>query len=378
MQPTPPKSKKPGYRRPFYDAGRKTSAEIVSEARNTVKVIETSRPYTPVENNRRLFGSAYRPSDGRPPSVFSIGPSAFTDPMVRSSSRPQTGRLSPLSQAPTRISADANSVMLDSLQISRKFSDASLEDNSRKVPQPPRGSKMNRSSISPNGHSISERRVKSGPKDHSKERRPDQCKQLRKSNSFGTIERDIVSADSGVEGDIIFADSFGQDPGSSSDSFSDYRVSGTSALLSDSNSHRTSISESRLSCKYDSNECTSSVAEDCDSSSLPHDTNIDNKVLAFKDSIEPLLKQMELNYLHSDIEALITNFDVLWKSLEICGLLVKASASGPARRRTAVLRTIFKFVDVDSPIVILKLCKIALAVSMLCCCSCYIEVPIAF
>jgi len=70
MQPTPPKSKKPGYRRPFYDAGRKTSAEIVSEARNTVKVIETSRPYTPVENNRRLFGSAYRPSDGRPPSVF--------------------------------------------------------------------------------------------------------------------------------------------------------------------------------------------------------------------------------------------------------------------------------------------------------------------
>ena len=42
----------------------------------------------------------------------SIGPSAFTDPMVRSSSRPQTGRLSPLSQAPTRISADANSVMV--------------------------------------------------------------------------------------------------------------------------------------------------------------------------------------------------------------------------------------------------------------------------
>ena len=70
MQPTPPKSKKPGYRRPFYDAGKKTSAEIVSEARSTVKVLETSRPYTPIENNRRLFGSAYRPSDGRPPSVF--------------------------------------------------------------------------------------------------------------------------------------------------------------------------------------------------------------------------------------------------------------------------------------------------------------------
>ena len=228
---------------------------------------------------------------------------------------------------------------------------------------------MNRSSISPNGHSFSERRVQSGPKDHSKERRPDQCKQLRKSNSFGTIERDIVSADSGVEGDILFADSFGRDPRSSSNSFSDYGVSGTSALLPDSNSHRTSLSESRLGCKYDSNECTSSIADDCDSSSLPHDTNIDNKVQAFKDSVEPLLKQMELNYLHSDIEALITNFDVLWKSLEICGLLVKASASGPARRRTTVLRTIFKFVDVDSPIVVLKLCKIALAVSILPQCS---------
>ena len=70
MQPTPPKSRKPGYRRPFYDAGKKTSAEIVSEARNTMKILETSRPYTPIESTRRLFGNSSRTPDGRPPSVF--------------------------------------------------------------------------------------------------------------------------------------------------------------------------------------------------------------------------------------------------------------------------------------------------------------------
>lgn len=70
MQPTPPKSKKPVYRRPFYDAGKKTSAEIVSEARTTMRVLETSRPFTPIEANRRLFGNSSRSSEGRPPSAF--------------------------------------------------------------------------------------------------------------------------------------------------------------------------------------------------------------------------------------------------------------------------------------------------------------------
>ncbi len=85
----------------------------------------------------------------------------------------------------------------------------------------------------------------------------------------------------------------------------------------------------------------------------------------FKENIDPLLKQMELNYLHSDFPALCVNFDMLWKTLEFCNLLGKGSSSGSARKRTIVLRTVFKFVDADSAEVILKLCKLALAVSQI-------------
>ncbi len=69
MQPTPPKSKKPQYQRPFYDAGKKTSAEIISEARKSVKPIDAARPFTPADSKRSLFG-ATRSSEGRPPSAF--------------------------------------------------------------------------------------------------------------------------------------------------------------------------------------------------------------------------------------------------------------------------------------------------------------------
>ncbi len=69
MQPTPPKTKKPQYKRPFYDPGKKTSAEIIAEARKTVKPLDAARPFTPAEPQRSLFGGA-RPTEGRPPSAF--------------------------------------------------------------------------------------------------------------------------------------------------------------------------------------------------------------------------------------------------------------------------------------------------------------------
>ena len=253
------------------------------------------------------------------------------------------------------------------MEITRRLSDASIEDTSQKFPYPPKGNDMQPPSNSSNRHSFSERRVQSGPKEHSNERKSDTAKQLRKSNSFGTIDRDIVSADSGVERDIMSAGTFGrvsESLSASNEIFNDYKDSRTSNMSSDNNSFRNSTPESRSSCKNENNLHSSNAVDDCDPNSLSYDTSCDNKASAFKDNVEPLLKQMELNYLHSDIDALSINFDVLWKSLEISGLLVKASSSGSARRRATVLRTIFKFVDVEDPIVILKLCKVALAVSI--------------
>lgn len=56
---------------------RKTAAEIVSEARNSllatgsVKLVSTRRPITPNVNKRQLYGDTLHPA-GRPPSAFNL------------------------------------------------------------------------------------------------------------------------------------------------------------------------------------------------------------------------------------------------------------------------------------------------------------------
>ena len=242
-------------------------------------------------------------------------------------------------------------------------------DQGKKFPTPPKSSKepdVSKPSSSSYRQNVLERRAQSGPKEHTNQRKSSQSKNLRKSNSFSTMDRDIVSADSGVVRDITSADSIGhvdKSLSSSNEIFDEYKGSYSSSMSSDVNSSQNSETESRLGSSQGENDDQSDKVQDCILNTATSDSNSDSQSLLFKDNVEPLLRQMELNYLHSDIEALSVNFDVLWKALELCGLLVKASGSGSARRRTTVLRTIFKFVDIESPIVVLKLCKVALKVS---------------
>lgn len=77
----------------------KTSAEIVSEVRQSLRVQSTQRPFTPRDGPRQLFGkSSVRASaDNRPPSAFSLHAQNFDAP----DSRPGSGtRLSPLNHKP--------------------------------------------------------------------------------------------------------------------------------------------------------------------------------------------------------------------------------------------------------------------------------------
>ncbi|XP_029112833.1 armadillo repeat-containing protein 2 [Scleropages formosus] len=77
---------------------RKTSAEIVSEARRSLRTVCTQRPFTPKDEQRRLF-SQWSPhtAEGRPPSVFSLHARHFEG----CDSRPGSGkRLSPLEHVP--------------------------------------------------------------------------------------------------------------------------------------------------------------------------------------------------------------------------------------------------------------------------------------
>ncbi|TKS76105.1 Armadillo repeat-containing protein 2 [Collichthys lucidus] len=78
---------------------RKTSAEIVSEARQSLRVPSTQRPFTPRDGHRQLFGnsSVRADRDNRPPSTFSLHAQNFDAP----DSRPGSGtRLSPLDHKP--------------------------------------------------------------------------------------------------------------------------------------------------------------------------------------------------------------------------------------------------------------------------------------
>nr|XP_012608689.1 armadillo repeat-containing protein 2 isoform X2 [Microcebus murinus] len=86
---------------PFYRPSvskQKTSAEIISEARNALRTVGTQRPFTPQEDQRKLFGPASsRTPENRPPSSFSLHASSFES----SDSRPVSGtRLSPLQLKP--------------------------------------------------------------------------------------------------------------------------------------------------------------------------------------------------------------------------------------------------------------------------------------
>nr|XP_048281310.1 armadillo repeat-containing protein 2 isoform X2 [Myodes glareolus] len=84
---------------------QKTSAEIISEARNALRAVRTQRPFTPREDQRKLFGPASsRTPENRPPSSFSLHASSFelTD------SRPISGtRLSPLELKPRALASPA-------------------------------------------------------------------------------------------------------------------------------------------------------------------------------------------------------------------------------------------------------------------------------
>ncbi|XP_037304543.2 armadillo repeat-containing protein 2 isoform X2 [Pungitius pungitius] len=75
---------------------RRTSAEIVSEARRSLRVQSTQRPFTPRDGHRQLFGAS-SVRDSRPPSAFSLHAQNFDAP----DSRPGSGtRLSPLDHKP--------------------------------------------------------------------------------------------------------------------------------------------------------------------------------------------------------------------------------------------------------------------------------------
>lgn len=85
-----------GEENPFYRTPerRRTSAEIIRDAKKTIRSLSTKRPFTPRDEKRTLFGEgSNRNPDARPASTYSIGSRHFEG----LESRPVSGtRLSPI------------------------------------------------------------------------------------------------------------------------------------------------------------------------------------------------------------------------------------------------------------------------------------------
>ncbi|KFQ44128.1 Armadillo repeat-containing protein 2, partial [Nestor notabilis] len=109
---------------PFYKLSvpkQKTSSEIINEARNFLRTLRTRRPFTPTEEQRRLFGSgSSRAPQNRPPSVFSLHASNFD----LAESRPVSGvRLSPLKHKSVLVTSAKDEA--SSISFPKPLADAS-------------------------------------------------------------------------------------------------------------------------------------------------------------------------------------------------------------------------------------------------------------
>jgi len=93
------------------------------------------------------------------------------------------------------------------------------------------------------------------------------------------------------------------------------------------------------------------------------DKKKDELVMYYEENVKPLLSQMEQRFAERNVKDLCQDCLKLWNALEKRGLIGKASGSFSARRRGEILRTVFKFLDLSDPRLLLRLGKLILSVS---------------
>jgi len=93
------------------------------------------------------------------------------------------------------------------------------------------------------------------------------------------------------------------------------------------------------------------------------DKQKDELVPYYEENVKPLLSQMEERLAERNVKELCQDCLKLWNALEKKGLIGKASGSFSARRRGEILRTVFKFLDLSDPRLLLRLGRLILSVS---------------
>ncbi|XP_067050151.1 armadillo repeat-containing protein 2-like [Acropora muricata] len=353
--PRPTKSRKgqKALSRPFYETDGQTSANIVSEARSSLRSLETKRPFTPVESKRTLFRSSpSRPYEGRPPSAFSLG-----SYQSEGESRPPSGRrLTPIENAPQilhsesvlpspppsgksrrAIRASLSSPLedLNAEQLSQKLQDV-VSNQPEKDPQlehcpsPPKKGSPSKTSVADTSRQNSAasvptppavprdgagtRRVRSGPK----ERSSPTVNALHRIKSSPLERRD-------------------QDSDLSSEAAERHKKGGERAGSGDKRKKKAHHEDEKQK---------------------------DELAVYYEDNVKPLLCQMEQKFVDRNVKELCQDCLKLWNVLEKKGFIGKASGSFSARRRGEILRTVFKFLDLSEPRLLLRLGRLILSMKV--------------
>ncbi|XP_078699487.1 armadillo repeat-containing protein 2-like [Branchiostoma floridae x Branchiostoma belcheri] len=336
---------KPFYAVPLTD--KPTPSQIINEARQSVRTLRTNRPFTPREGERRLFGTdSGRPKEARPPSAFSLGSRHFDG----SDSRPTSStKLSPLDHKPKPVPDDALPLVpkppaidlarpLAGRSVARRMVKVGSQDNladrdlrqavlsDGKLPKPPlerRGSLP--PAPSPVEGDVPGRRVHSGPK----ERTP---------ASF-YIERTEAE---GAEAPPRVR---------SAGSARSRRRPGDEEAGGDGRTGRES--------GYHSQPSSAERKETRSGSGGRRDDETPEEALFWNTSVLPILTDMEVHSKDKKHRLLCDLCDRLYTTLDTAGLLGRA-----AKRRSALLKTLYKLIDIDDPRVMLKLARLILALKV--------------
>ncbi|KAF1512702.1 Armadillo repeat-containing protein 2, partial [Eudyptula albosignata] len=336
------KNKNTDKAEPFYRLSvpkQKTSSEIINEARNVLRTLRTRRPFTPTEDQRKLFGSgSTRAPQNRPPSVFSLHASSFD----LAESRPVSGvRLSPLDHKPVLVTF------------------AKDEDSSICLPKPP-------------ADAAEVRKVSSA-----------RARLFRRNSQGNFLSAKMVSSDQNEEK----LDS--EEPGMMSNlcrsndnclaeqrSYTPFNDENRQLICNE----RISSSEREDFLKGTAGKFLFQLRGESDqikkagrSSSWPRSTGWKRRVTGLEDETRMNESEEEEIFWHIKILPILHELEKVEDNIEnlclACTKLYQALNEGNMlgkrfKRRSVLLKTLYKLVDIDSDPLCLKLAKIILAMKV--------------
>eukprot|EP00118_Oscarella_pearsei_P005131 m.23094 g.23094 ORF g.23094 m.23094 type:complete len:831 (+) comp28439_c0_seq1:964-3456(+) len=300
---------------PFYEAVKgRTSAQVISEARTSIRALETSRPFTPANASRSLL-SGSKSATARPPSVYSIGQRHFIDDLSRpESSSSSSGFGMPPRLAPIESSRAEAEPPPPSRRRRRQQDTSQVPDTPTSsavelaivgagplVPRPPPGAKPGyRRGVASGG------RIRKGIQDIPED------SIVRRSLSAGNAGREPASA-------------------------APLPKPPAPTVTKSPKIHRKTQGEAELAAAR--------VRRDSDVVSL------------FNERIRPFLDMVDARAEKSYLYGVV---DQLYGALEETNMLGK----GAGRKRSTVLKAIFKLLDVEDDRLLLKVSRLILAMNV--------------